>query len=126
VSVGPPYFNPVSAIFFVPMLLVLAVGPLLRWRRDRIGRVRWEVIAIAAIMLAVLMATWLISGIALLPLLGVALSVGVAVASFLPLRGRSLRRLPLPVWGMVIAHFGVAVSLFGMAMDTAFQQERLV
>ena len=34
VSVGPPYFNPVSAIFFLPMLLVLAVGPLLRWRRD--------------------------------------------------------------------------------------------
>ena len=27
VSVGPPYFDPVSAIFVVPMLLVMAVGP---------------------------------------------------------------------------------------------------
>ena len=36
VSVGPPYFNPVGAMFVVPMLLVLAVGPLLRWRRDRL------------------------------------------------------------------------------------------
>ena len=39
VSVGPPYFNPVSAVFFVPMMLVLMVGPLLRWRQDRAGRV---------------------------------------------------------------------------------------
>jgi len=44
----------------------------------------------------------------------------------MPLRGRSLRRLPLPVWGMVLAHFGAAVALFGMAADSAFSQERLV
>ncbi len=126
VSVGPPYFNPVSAMFFVPMLLVLAVGPLLRWRRDSIGRVRWEVLAVAVVMAVVLFAVWLLAGIALLPLLGIVLAGGIGIASFLPLRGRSLRRLPLPVWGMVIAHFGIAVALFGMAMDTAFQQERLV
>ena len=54
------------------------------------------------------------------------LAAAVAVAAFMPLRGRSLLRLPLPVWGMVVAHFGVAVALFGMAADSAFQQERLV
>jgi cytochrome c-type biogenesis protein CcmF len=69
---------------------------------------------------------WLIAGIALLPLLGMTAAAGVAVASFLPLRGRSLRRMPLAVWGMAIAHFGVAVGLFGIAADSAFTQERLV
>ena len=126
VSVGPPYFNPVSAIFFLPMLVVLAVGPLLRWRRDSLARVRWEVIVILAISAVALIAAWVFSDIGLLPLLGLALSLGVAVGSVMPLRGRSLRRLPLATWGMVIAHFGVAVSLFGMAVDTAFQHERLV
>jgi cytochrome c-type biogenesis protein CcmF len=125
VSVGPPYFNPVSAIFVFPMLVVLAVGPLLRWRRDRFARIRGPVIAVAAAGVAVLLATWLIAGIALLPLLGVTLAAVVAVAAFLPLRGRSLRRLPLPVWGMAIAHFGIAVALFGMSVDTAFTVERL-
>jgi len=126
VSVGPPYFNPVSAIFFLPMLVVLAVGPLLRWRRDSFGRITGPVAAIAAIALAVLVFVGLIAGIAVLPLIGIALAAAVAVGSVLPLRGRSLRRLPLPVWGMVVSHFGVAVALFGMAADSAFQTERLV
>ncbi|GAA0281246.1 heme lyase CcmF/NrfE family subunit [Alteraurantiacibacter aestuarii] len=126
VSVGPPYFNPVGAIFFLPMLLVLAVGPLLRWRKDSFARIKAPVIIIAVIGIAVLLGVWLVSGIAIMPLLGIAVAAVVAVGSFMPLRGRSLKRLPLPVWGMVLAHFGVAVSLFGMASDTAFQKERLV
>jgi Cytochrome c biogenesis factor len=126
VSVGPPYFNPVGAIFFLPMLVVLAIGPLLRWRRDSFERVQKPVVAIAVIGLAVLAGVHFIAGVALLPLLGMALAAAVAVGSVMPLAGRSLRRLPLAVWGMVIAHFGVAVALFGMAADTAFQQERLV
>jgi len=126
VSVGPPYFNPVSAIFFLPMLVVMAVGPLLNWRKDKFARVRMPVIVIGVAGIAVLLGVWLVAGIAILPLLGIALAVAVGIGSFLPIRGRSLRRLPLPVWGMCIAHFGMAVGLFGMAADTAFQQERLV
>jgi len=126
VSVGPPYFNPVGAIFFLPMLVVLAVGPLLRWRRDSFQRITAPVVAIAVVALAVLAGVYFFAGIGLLPLLGMTLAAAVAVASVLPLRGRSLRRLPLPVWGMVIAHFGVAVALFGMAADSAFTRERLV
>ncbi len=126
VSVGPPYFNPVGAIFFLPMLVVLAVGPLLRWRRDSFARVRGPVIVLAVLGVAVLLGVWLIAGIALLPLLGMALAAVVAVGSVLPLRGRSLRRLPLAVWGMVFGHLGVAVALFGMSADSAFTTEKLV
>ena len=63
--------------------------------------------------------------ITLLPALGLALASGLFVASFLPLRGRNLRRTPLPVWGMVVAHAGIAVALFGMASESAFSVERL-
>ncbi len=126
VSVGPPYFNPVSAMFFLPMLPILAVGPLLRWRRDSFARVRASVIALVLLALTVLLGVWLWAGVAILPLLGMAVAAMVAVGSVLPLRGRSLRKLPLAVWGMVVAHLGVAVALFGMAADSAFQQERLI
>jgi cytochrome c-type biogenesis protein CcmF len=126
VSVGPPYFNPVGALFFLPMLVVLAVGPLLRWRRDTFARVRSRLLIPAALTLAAGAAALVIGGTALLPFLGLALGSGLALASFLPLRDRNLRRTPLPIWGMVIAHFGVAVALLGMASESAFSVERLV
>ncbi|MFA7603695.1 MAG: heme lyase CcmF/NrfE family subunit [Novosphingobium sp.] len=126
VSVGPPYFNPMTALFVVPMLLVMAVGPLLRWRRDAFARVRSALLVPAGLTLGVGIAVAVSAPIGVLPLLGLALAVGLAVASLLPLRGRSLRRTPLSTWGMVVAHLGVAVALFGMASESAFSIEKLV
>jgi cytochrome c-type biogenesis protein CcmF len=125
VSVGPPYFNPMSAVFFVPMLVVLAVGPLLRWKQDSLTRVRPVLILPALLALGGLVLAWS-AGLAVLPLLGIGLALGLAFASLLPLRGRRLRTVTLPLSGMVLAHFGVAVALFGMAADSAFTVEKLV
>ena len=126
VSVGPPYFNPMSALFAVPMLVVLAVGPLLRWRRDRLSRTGRLMILPAALATIAAIAALVIGGADLLPFLGLVISAGIAVASLLPLRERNLRRTPLPVWGMVVAHFGIAVALFGMSCESAFTEEKLV
>jgi cytochrome c-type biogenesis protein CcmF len=125
VSVGPPYFNPVSAVFAIPMFLVMAVGPLLRWKADSVGRIRKEVAIVGAVLVVIAALVALIGEITILPALGLALAGGLGIAAFLPLRGRNLRRTPLATWGMVIAHFGVAVSLLGMASESAFTQERL-
>ena len=125
VSVGPPYFNPVGAIFVIPMLLVMAVGPLLRWRRDSLARVQKPLVLVGVAILAGAAAAIALGGMSLLAFLGLAISVGLAVAAFLPLRGRRLTRVPLATWGMVIAHFGIAVALFGMASETAFSEEKL-
>jgi cytochrome c-type biogenesis protein CcmF len=126
VSVGPPYFNPMAALFFVPMLLVLAVGPLLRWRRDKLERFARRLLIPALVTAFAVAVALVFGGIPLLPFLGLVLGTGLAVASLLPLRDRNLRRTPLPVWGMVLAHFGVAVSLLGMASESAWSIERLV
>ncbi len=125
VSVGPPYFNPVSAIFAVPMLVVMMAGPLLRWRRDRLARIARPLAAAAAVtVVAGLVAVAM--GVALLPLLGIALGLGLVVASILPLLRRRLTRTPLTVWGMVAAHLGIAVAVLGMASESGFSSERLV
>ncbi|MEE4453495.1 heme lyase CcmF/NrfE family subunit [Novosphingobium resinovorum] len=126
VSVGPPYFNPMSALFAGPMLVVLMVGPLLRWRRDQFSRVRRGLVIPAMLVVAAGIGLAFVGGIALLPYLGLALAVGLAWASLLPLKGRNLRRTPLPIWGMVVAHFGIAVALFGMSSESAFSVEKLV
>jgi cytochrome c-type biogenesis protein CcmF len=126
VSVGPPYFNPMSALFFAPMLVVLAVGPLLRWRRDEFGRIGKRLVLPLMVAVVAIGVVAVIGGVAVLPYIGLVLAAGLAVASVLPLRDRNLRRTPLPVWGMVVAHFGIAVGLFGMASESAFSVEKLV
>jgi cytochrome c-type biogenesis protein CcmF len=125
-SIGPPFFN--RAIVPVTLVLVAATaaGPLLKWRRDDwnalMAKLLWPTVA-AGVSFAVLFA--LAGGGRLFPVLGVAFAAGLAVASVLPLARRNLRRTPLHVWGMVISHIGIAVSIAGMASDSAFNVERL-
>ncbi|WP_267397271.1 MULTISPECIES: heme lyase CcmF/NrfE family subunit [unclassified Sphingomonas] len=125
-SVGPPFFNKAAGPIALTLVVTMAVGPLLRWRRDEptalIARLIWPIGAscFAAAGLVVF------ADIGLLPFLGLSLAAGLAVASVIPLTGRAVRRIPLFTWGMVIAHFGIAVSLAGMACDSAFTSETLV
>ena len=127
VSVGPPYFNPVSAIFVFPMLVIMAAGPLMRWRSDN-GRKLINLMAVPALAAAAALALVVVfaGDINLLPLLGLVFAAGLAVASVLPLWKRNLRRTPAHIYGMVIAHLGIAVALAGMASESAFNTEKLV
>ena len=125
-SVGAPFFDKAAGPIALALIVVMAVGPLLRWRRDEAGaviaRATWP-IAAACFTAAALV---VFASVGVLPFLGLSLAAGLAVASVAPLWGRNLRRTPLFTWGMVIAHLGIAVSLAGMASDSAFTTERLV
>jgi cytochrome c-type biogenesis protein CcmF len=127
VSVGPPYFNLVTGPLALALVAIMAAGPLLRWRRDRLkALVRRLAIPILATALALFLAVLLAPGLHILPLLGLVVAAGAGAASIAPLWGRNLRRTPLHIWGMVVAHLGIAVALAGMAAESAFNQERLV
>ena len=126
-SVGPPFFNKAAGPIALALVAVMAAGPLLRWRRDRAGevveRLTWPIaVTVFAFAALIVFAT----PIGVLPLLGLSLAAGLAVASVAPLWKRDLKRTPLFTWGMVVSHLGIAVSLAGMACDAAFTAERLV
>ena len=124
-SVGPPYFNAVTGPVALLLGLALMVGPLLRWRHHAAPLGPWVAPA-ALVSLTVLAISLLLArDMSLLSRLGLAVGAGLVPASLMPLIGRSLRRTPLATWGMAIAHLGVAVSLIGMASDSAFARETL-
>ena len=126
-SVGPPFFNSTTGPIALLLVAIMAAGPLMRWRRDQgsvvLERMTWPLAATLACGVAVFV---LAGPVAPLPLAGMALAAGVAVASVAPLARRNLRRTPLFLYGMVVAHLGIAVSLAGMAASSAFTQETLV
>ncbi|HEX7849799.1 MAG TPA: heme lyase CcmF/NrfE family subunit [Sphingomonas sp.] len=125
-SVGKPFFDKTAGPIALLLVVFMAMGPLLRWRRDEtqalLKRMTWPV-AVAGVALILLVSFAADAG--LMPLLALVVAAGLAVASVAPLWGRNLRRTPLFTWGMVVAHLGVAVSLAGMASDSAFTKETL-
>jgi len=125
-SVGPPYFNSVASPLALVLAALMLIAPQLKWRRDAkpiLPRlVPGLLVALAALVASILLAP----GIGLLPRAGLMIGAALLPASLLPLVGRSLRRTPLPIWGMALAHFGVAVAILGMASDSAFTQEKLI
>ncbi len=124
-SVGPPFFNKAAGPIALLLVAVMAVGPLLRWRRDDARAVlRRVMLPIGATLVAAVALLFVWPGV--LPWAGLSLAAGLAVASVAPLWKRNLRRTPLFTYGMVIAHLGIAVSLAGMASDSAFTKETLV
>ena len=124
-SVGPPFFNKAAGPIALLLVAVMAVGPMLRWRRDDAKAVLGRVmLPIGATLVAALALLFVWPGV--LPWAGLSLAAGLAVASIAPLWKRNLRRTPLFTYGMVLAHLGIAVSLAGMASDSAFTKETLV
>ncbi len=124
-SVGPPFFNKAAGPIALLLVAVMAVGPLLRWRRDDAKAVlRRVMLPIGATLVAAIALLFVWPGV--LPWAGLSLAAGLAIASVAPLWKRNLRRTPLFTYGMVIAHLGIAVSLAGMASDSAFTKETLV
>lgn len=126
-SVGPPFFNKTAGPIALALVGAMAAGPLLRWRRDEASALLQRLTVPIAVALLAMAATFVAApDTGWMEIAGLGLAAGLTIASFTPLWKRNLLRTPLFTWGMVIAHFGVAVSLAGMAADSAFTSERLV
>jgi cytochrome c-type biogenesis protein CcmF len=136
VSVGPPYFNLSAAPFGVLLLLLMAIGTVVRWKRHPAAElVRAHratlvaAVALCALSVAVqtgepgvlstlaLFAAW---AVAVGHLRDLAAKVGSARAGWLA----GVRRLSRSYVGMTIAHLGLAASVAGMALVSTGESAR--
>jgi cytochrome c-type biogenesis protein CcmF len=124
-SVGAPYFNVVAGPLALVLALLVGIGPLLRWRHENRPVLKKLTVPALLGVTALAITVILAPAMAILPRLGLTVAAYLAAASILPLVGRNPLRAPLATWGMVIAHFGIAVALAGMAANAAFTSERL-
>ncbi len=126
-SIGAPFFNATAGPLALVLLVIMPLGPVMRWRRDDAKQALRRVALPALIGIVALITIFVLApGIHLLPWFGLTVAFAVGAASVAPLWGRNLRRTPLFTYGMVLAHLGCAVSVAGMAADSAFLKEVLV
>jgi len=128
ISVGPPYFEAVFVPLMIPILLLIGVGPFVRWKdasfKELLHRLRW--IALGALLFAV--AAALLFAPSPMVVLGATFAVWIllATASHLLERlrhapvGTSLwKRIasqPRSYWGMLVAHAGIGVFVIGVTL----------
>ena len=138
ISVGPPFFNATFSPLMVPLLLALAVGPFLGWKRgDALGALQRLWLAFAAAIVLMGAALYATGGGPLLAIGGLGLACWLAVGVLVEWADRihlfraplaeSLRRArhrPLAAHGMALAHLGVAITTFGIAAS-AWEVERI-
>ncbi len=128
-SVGAPFFNTVMLPLTVPLVMMMAVGPVLPWKRARLNeaaRRLWPAALGAALVGAVAA-----FGADALPALGFAGAAWLIAGAAVDIGGRarfSLSRLagiPRAAWGGAVAHAGLGVTLAGIA-GMALATERAI
>ncbi|MBL8289463.1 MAG: heme lyase CcmF/NrfE family subunit [Rubrivivax sp.] len=154
ISVGPPYFETVFVPLMAPLVFLMGVGPLARWKQTELPdlgrRLRWAfavaVLAAAAqalllrgsangvsplAVLGLLMAWWVVASLAVdvwERLQPRSLAAGASAWARLKAAPRAfVERAPLvprAVAAMWLAHLGVAVFIFGVTMVKSFEIER--
>jgi cytochrome c-type biogenesis protein CcmF len=139
VSVGPPFFNSVFLPLMVPMVLAMAAGPLMSWKRSDLSGVLTRLGVAAALAAVAAIAAWMIQGGSAGPWWaagGMALAAWLLVGTLVELSERirlfraplsesfqRLARLPGAAWGMTITHAGLAVLIAGMTASSAWKVE---
>ena len=139
ISVGAPFFDATFIPLMLPLAFMLPYGQALAWKRGDLLGVAQRLMTALAISVVITMivyaATW--GGPVLAPLgigLGFWLIIGSAADIVLRAKGRgvgaslTLKRalgLPLSIWGSVLAHMGVGVTMIGVAC-TAWGLEKII
>ena len=128
ISVGRPYFDTMFSLVAIPLLLLLGVGPAIRWKGDDWSRIaRTHTLFFIISLVAGLLIPFLMEdNLNLATGLGLAAALWVALTTLKDLFSRISRKLKLSMsyLGMILAHFGVAVFVAGVTVTTTYSEEK--
>ncbi|MEN9314862.1 MAG: hypothetical protein RIS35_1255 [Pseudomonadota bacterium] len=136
ISVGPPYFESVFYPLMAPALFLMGIGPIARWRKAELPalahRLKW---AFTVSVIAALLLPFALTGFKPMTSLGLLFAFWIASTGLLAViealrnadRRIALSRarlLPASVWGMHVAHVGVAAFIVGVTMVNTYEVEK--
>ena len=135
ISIGAPFFDQMFLIIMTPFALLLGIGPLVKWRRDQFSEIRTPVVVSVVVMAIAGFALpyFLHNKFTVSVVLGTMMSVIIVLLSLYEMKQRATHResffkgitkLSRSHWGMILAHLGVAMTVWGIAFSQNFSVER--
>ncbi len=139
VSVGAPFFNSVFIPLMVPMVIVMAFGPLMSWKRgDAVKAAKQLFVTLAVSAVTIVICFVIVDTDSVLSVLGTGLSAWLVIGTLTEVAIRiklfktdfatSVRRLtniPRSSWGMTFAHVGLGIAIAGMIGSTVWKTESI-
>jgi cytochrome c-type biogenesis protein CcmF len=135
ISVGPPYFDSVFYPLMAPAVFLMAIGPMASWKRATLPglwtRLRW---ALGVSVVAALVIPFALGKFTAVIAFGLWLGLWVVSATVTHLvqrvraspqatvRGR-IAAQSLSWYGMLLAHLGIAVFIFGVTLVKGYEKE---
>jgi cytochrome c-type biogenesis protein CcmF len=144
ITVGAPYFNTVMVPIFLALLLLMAVGPLVPWRKVNLERLKRRLLFPVGMGLSAALLLWITLGsMHWTALVGVGLAffaLGTLITDYLRAvrQRRAQRREPLAQalrktvlanrrhYGGMVVHFGIVIIALGLVGSGLFRSERSV
>ena len=133
-SVGPPYFQAVFVPLMVPMILMMGLGPLARWKKmaapELAKRVRWGFgsAVVIALLLPLVLGNWTpMIALGLMMAFWVIASLVISLRQRLSGSGSFMQRVrgqSNSYYGMQLAHLGVAIFIIGVTLVKGYETER--
>ena len=128
ISIGEPFFNTMFTWLMAPFALLLGIGPLVRWGRDRPRKLKTLLlVAFVTTLVMSLLLPWLFEDrIAAMTVVGLAMAcwIFVLAVSEAFLRVSRGTKLTPSYWGMVSGHVGLAITIVGIAFSQNYSVER--
>jgi cytochrome c-type biogenesis protein CcmF len=135
ISVGPPYFNSVFLPIMLVLMVFLAIGPHVRWKKDDPKRLMTKLGSLfgASIILSLIFSYALYESFSFGVIISLVLSFWIVLSVLADLRARlknkpgfwsGLKLLPREFYSMSIAHIGMAVFAIGVALTSTYSVER--
>jgi len=134
ISVGPPYFNSVFVPIMVPLIVLMGVGVLIRWKEDNFQRIQKHVFKYVVISLALgVLSAWFMPHLTIGAVIGVTVAWWVVLSMSFNFMQRfknrelsisALQKTPRSYYGMHIAHIGIAVFTVGVTLTSIYSTEK--
>jgi cytochrome c-type biogenesis protein CcmF len=140
ISIGPPFYNRTFVPLFIPILIIMVLGPFLKWKRDELSpalkKLFWPlIIAVLTIILAVVfnagkylltaiaqgLAAWIVAGSFWVLIKRIKLGSSALSESW-----KLLTSTPRAYFGLLLGHVGLGLVVGAIATVTTWQQENIV
>jgi cytochrome c-type biogenesis protein CcmF len=130
ISVGAPYFEIVFVPLMLPLIALMGIGPLARWKDDEASEAKKRMLIPGALaLIAFVLCAALGSRFSILACVGMAFAAWLVGGVIEGYRDRvrhaasRWKQIPIAYHGMQVAHLGIAAFIVGVTAVKAFEKE---